>query len=194
VCSGQGILARFYDGTEVGEFVLAVKVNSAHGLPLPLAHRTAAAARIAASHPQWSVGQSRRWRPVAQDRGSNPALPSRWEIHHLDAWVRSATYATGSFTATIPTLAGGKMSHEGCWPVPTIGAGNQSFDAAYETPPARSGVPSHFRTSRVRGCPPRYVPAASAPNIAAYPAGRAGLPAKARCDRSSSLPCPVPSS
>jgi ParB-like chromosome segregation protein Spo0J len=50
----QEIQALFYDGTEADAFVLAVKVNRAHGLPLSLADRKAAAARIIASHPQWS--------------------------------------------------------------------------------------------------------------------------------------------
>lgn len=48
------IQARFYDGPEADAFVLAVKVNRAHGLPLSLADRKAAAARIITSHPQWS--------------------------------------------------------------------------------------------------------------------------------------------
>ncbi|HEY2577242.1 MAG TPA: ParB N-terminal domain-containing protein [Streptosporangiaceae bacterium] len=50
----QEIQARFYDGTAADAFVLAVKANRAHGLPLSLADRKAAAARIIASHPQWS--------------------------------------------------------------------------------------------------------------------------------------------
>lgn len=46
--------ARFFDGSEADAFVLAVRANIAHGLPLALADRTAAAARIVLSHPQWS--------------------------------------------------------------------------------------------------------------------------------------------
>lgn len=45
---------QFYDGDEADIFVLAVERNIAHGLPLSLADRTAAAARIINSHPQWS--------------------------------------------------------------------------------------------------------------------------------------------
>jgi hypothetical protein len=48
------IQAQFYDGTAADAFILAVKVNTAHGLPLSLADRKAAAARIITSHPQWS--------------------------------------------------------------------------------------------------------------------------------------------
>jgi ParB-like chromosome segregation protein Spo0J len=45
---------QFFDGDEKDAFVLAVQVNMAHGLPLSLADRTAAATRIIQSHPQWS--------------------------------------------------------------------------------------------------------------------------------------------
>jgi ParB-like chromosome segregation protein Spo0J len=50
----QEIPALFYDGTEADAFVLAVKVNRAHGLPLSLADRKAAAVRIIATHSRWS--------------------------------------------------------------------------------------------------------------------------------------------
>ncbi len=48
------IEARVYDGTEDDVFLLAVRMNIAHGLPLTRADRTTAAARIIQSHPQWS--------------------------------------------------------------------------------------------------------------------------------------------
>jgi hypothetical protein len=48
------IEARFFDGTEDDAFVLAVELNSGHGLPLSQADRGAAAARIVGSHPHWS--------------------------------------------------------------------------------------------------------------------------------------------
>lgn len=48
------ISARFFDGPEADAFVLAVETNITHGLPLSLADRKRAAARIVASHPQWS--------------------------------------------------------------------------------------------------------------------------------------------
>jgi ParB-like chromosome segregation protein Spo0J len=53
--SGQTeIEARFFDGDDADAFVVAVRSNTAHGLPLSLADRKAAAGRIIASHPQWS--------------------------------------------------------------------------------------------------------------------------------------------
>ncbi|MDH2428022.1 ParB/RepB/Spo0J family partition protein [Sphaerisporangium sp. TRM90804] len=48
------IRVRFFDGECDEAFVLAVETNMAHGLPLSLADREAAAARIVVSHPQWS--------------------------------------------------------------------------------------------------------------------------------------------
>jgi len=50
----QYIAARFFSGDEKDSFVLAVQSNIAHGLPLTLADRKAAADRIIQSHPQWS--------------------------------------------------------------------------------------------------------------------------------------------
>ncbi|MCC8251529.1 ParB/RepB/Spo0J family partition protein [Saccharothrix luteola] len=61
------IRVRFFDGDEHEAFVLAVKANTTHGLPLSLADRKTAAVRIMTSHPQWSdravavaVGLARR--------------------------------------------------------------------------------------------------------------------------------------
>ncbi|MFJ2647247.1 streptomycin biosynthesis protein [Streptomyces sp. NPDC087420] len=48
------IAARFFDGDEAAAFVLAVKLNVAHGLPLTLSDRKRAADRIIVTHPQWS--------------------------------------------------------------------------------------------------------------------------------------------
>ncbi|MFI1416136.1 ParB/RepB/Spo0J family partition protein [Streptomyces sp. NPDC020707] len=48
------IVARFFDGDETAAFVLAVRLNVRHGLPLALADRKRAAERIVASDPQWS--------------------------------------------------------------------------------------------------------------------------------------------
>lgn len=50
----QRIAVRFFDGDDGDAFVLAVRTNVTHGLPLSLADRKAAAARILMSHPHWS--------------------------------------------------------------------------------------------------------------------------------------------
>jgi hypothetical protein len=48
------ITVQFFSGDERDAFVVAVRANISHGLPLSLADRKAAAARIVESHPQWS--------------------------------------------------------------------------------------------------------------------------------------------
>lgn len=48
------IRIRLAEGTADDVFVLSVKLNSEHGLPLSLQDRTAAALRIFRSHPDWS--------------------------------------------------------------------------------------------------------------------------------------------
>jgi ParB-like chromosome segregation protein Spo0J len=48
------IAARFFDGDDAAAFVLSVKLNVTHGLPLALADRKRAAERIIVAHSQWS--------------------------------------------------------------------------------------------------------------------------------------------
>ncbi|WP_240798767.1 hypothetical protein [Streptomyces sp. H23] len=48
------IETTYFDGDEHYAFVLAVELNSAHGKPLSIEDRTAAAARIIAAFPGWS--------------------------------------------------------------------------------------------------------------------------------------------
>jgi ParB-like chromosome segregation protein Spo0J len=48
------IAAVFFDGDAKEAFVLAVKLNAMHGLPLTLAERKAAARQIFSLYPQWS--------------------------------------------------------------------------------------------------------------------------------------------
>ena len=48
------IKVRFVDGDEASTFVLAVRLNVTHGLPLALKDRKAAADRIISSYPRWS--------------------------------------------------------------------------------------------------------------------------------------------
>ncbi len=52
---GQRVIeAKIYRGDERDVFVLAVRLNVTHGLPLSSADRSTAAARIVLSHPHWS--------------------------------------------------------------------------------------------------------------------------------------------
>lgn len=50
----RNIDAYVYQGSERDAFVLAVKLNISHGLPLSRPDRAAAASRIVRSHPEWS--------------------------------------------------------------------------------------------------------------------------------------------
>jgi ParB-like chromosome segregation protein Spo0J len=54
MCGRREITVRFFEGDEKAAFLLAVQSNIAHGLPLTLADRTAAAVRIVVSYPHWS--------------------------------------------------------------------------------------------------------------------------------------------
>jgi len=53
-CGRRTIGVRFFDGDEAAAFVLAVTANAGHGLPLSLADRKRAAARIVGCYPRWS--------------------------------------------------------------------------------------------------------------------------------------------
>ncbi|MBY8885475.1 ParB/RepB/Spo0J family partition protein [Streptomyces sp. PTM05] len=50
----SAIAVRYFEGTEHDAFVLAVRLNATHGLPLSRGDRAAAATRILTTHPQWS--------------------------------------------------------------------------------------------------------------------------------------------
>ncbi|MFE4176743.1 ParB N-terminal domain-containing protein [Streptomyces sp. NPDC056909] len=80
------IPAHFYEGRDEDVFLLSVAVNMAHGLPLSLTDRTAAAERIFGFHPQWSdravalvAGISAKKASEIRDRlaGSAKAVPCR---------------------------------------------------------------------------------------------------------------------
>ena len=57
---------EYFDGSQEEAFALAVELNVTHGLPLSLADRKAAAARILAGRPQMS------YRVVAAMTGLSP--------------------------------------------------------------------------------------------------------------------------
>ncbi|MGV9293039.1 ParB/RepB/Spo0J family partition protein [Amycolatopsis sp. NPDC003676] len=50
----ETVAVRFFNGSADSAFVEAVRANVAHGLPLSLADREAAAVRILEAHPDWS--------------------------------------------------------------------------------------------------------------------------------------------
>ena len=55
ILKGQKMITvEFFEGTEDDAFVRSVQINTSHGLPLTLAERRAAAARIVSTHPELS--------------------------------------------------------------------------------------------------------------------------------------------
>jgi transposase-like protein len=94
------ISVRFFDGDEASCFVLAVRANIAHGLPLSLADRKAAAARIIALYPQWSdrmtasvTGLSHKTVGLIRNQatGENTQLPTRKGLDGRRRPVNTAT-------------------------------------------------------------------------------------------------------
>jgi ParB-like chromosome segregation protein Spo0J len=73
------IAVRFFDGDDSEAFVLAVRTNVTHGLPLSLADRKAAAERIVASHAHWSD------RMIAGIAGLSAATVARIRKAHPEA-------------------------------------------------------------------------------------------------------------
>lgn len=79
------IRVRFFDGDERDAFVVAVRANVIHGLPLSLHDRREAAARILMSHPQWSD----RW--VASITGLAPRTVGGIRERSVEHSLRSST-------------------------------------------------------------------------------------------------------
>jgi hypothetical protein len=80
------IEATFFEGSEDDAFIEAVRLNMAHGLPLTLADRKAAAVRILRTHAEWSD------RMIAGEIGLSPKTVgairrSTEELPHLTARV-----------------------------------------------------------------------------------------------------------
>ncbi|MDW5328858.1 ParB/RepB/Spo0J family partition protein [Plantactinospora sp. KLBMP9567] len=123
----ERIKAVFFDGDAEAAFVRAVEENNAHGLPLSLPDREAAAARIVASHPHWSD------RAIAAATG----LAAR-----TVAGIRSRGGA--------PAAGGGGPRGRARGPTPgwagTVGCGPST------SAPAGGGRPSSSEPTRTRRC------------------------------------------
>jgi hypothetical protein len=98
---------RFFDGTAEGAFVLAVKANIAHGLPLTFADRESAVIRIVGSHSHWSdrvIAAATGLGPrtvAAIRRRTNPASHPPGEIRiGLDGRARPLNGADGRRAAS----------------------------------------------------------------------------------------------
>jgi len=95
----------FFDGNEDDAFVLAVKSNVAHGLPLSYADREAAVARIVTSHPDWSdraIAATTGLAPgtVASVRGRMVGLPKETARIGRDGRIRPLDSSDGRLVAS----------------------------------------------------------------------------------------------
>jgi ParB-like nuclease domain len=178
------ISARVLDCDETTAFVLAVKANVTHGLPLSQSDRAAAAARIIAYHPHWSdravaaaTGLSDktvsriRARSTAEIPQSNTRLGRDGRLRPLDSGprrqqaaamindrpeiaLREVARATGLSTATVRDVR--QRIDRGEDPVPGRyrAAGNHASSTS--TVPRPTRAPNSTRTRRGEGSADRH--------------------------------------
>jgi ParB-like chromosome segregation protein Spo0J len=98
------IAALLFDGTDREAFVHAVRLNVTHGLPLSLAERKAAAARVLREYPEWSdrsiaavAGLSDK--TIGAIRRSNAEIPQAAERVARDGTVSRRSIAAGRLRA-----------------------------------------------------------------------------------------------
>ncbi|MFG3141792.1 ParB N-terminal domain-containing protein [Streptomyces sp. NPDC048211] len=152
------IEARFFDGTPEEAFVLAVESNTTHGLALTLADRTAAAARILITHPQWSdravaartglaaktVGALRRPLPP-QAAPPSPAAPSAEPAPAPTTAPAAPDTAPATAQAAHPGLPAAGQK-----PAPAADEAPAPVVVAAPVPPAPAGTARIGRDGRVR--------------------------------------------
>lgn len=98
------IEVEFFDGSEADAFVRAVEANIAHGLPLAMADRKAAALRIIRSHPDMSNREIARCvglsdKTVAMIRRSSADIPHSNVRKGADGRVRPLGASEGRLRA-----------------------------------------------------------------------------------------------
>lgn len=95
----------FFDGSDDDAFVMAVRSNIAHGLPLSFADREAAVARIISAHPDWSdraiaAATGLAAQTVAGVRGRMIGLPSTTARIGRDGRIRPLDSTDGRRVAS----------------------------------------------------------------------------------------------
>jgi ParB-like chromosome segregation protein Spo0J len=160
------IEVRYFDGSEEDAFVLSVRLNVAHGLPLSRADRNSAADRILRAHPNWSdravaaisglsdktVGSIRRRTSaefphlshrVGRDgriRPNDAAAARRramaYAEHRPDARPREIAEAAGISVTTARDVRG--RVREGLNPVPAVHSTMDGSEASAEVRPERA--------------------------------------------------------
>ncbi|MEU5839989.1 winged helix-turn-helix transcriptional regulator [Streptomyces diacarni] len=93
---------RYFYGDEAEAFVMAVKLNIQHGLPLTLSDRTAAAARIVTIRPEWSdravaaaTGLAAKTVAAVRRRSATADIPQSLTRIGRDGRVRPLSSAEG---------------------------------------------------------------------------------------------------
>jgi hypothetical protein len=172
------IAAWFFDGDSDSAFVLAVRSNVVHGLPLSLGERKAAASRIIASHPQWSdrmiasvaglasktvaalrptgdkqqlaarVGRDGRARPLDAGRGREAA--ARFIADHPGASLRQIAREAGVSRGTAADVRDRLRRGLSAVPEPGAGAG---IDRVPLDEQARDGGRARWQDSRKEAAP-----------------------------------------
>src|ERR1700761_789437 len=143
VLSGVAYIeALLFDGAEDEAFLLAVRLNVAHGLPLSRADRVAAAVRIIYSSPQWSDRAIARAAGLSDKTVASIRRRTSAEIPHLpdrigrDGRVRPVSPAAGrrlasDLIAKNPDAAISEIAtRAGISPVPQGTCGNACVTAS----------------------------------------------------------------
>ncbi|WP_159394926.1 ParB/RepB/Spo0J family partition protein [Streptomyces sp. 2323.1] len=136
---------RFFAGSVEDAFVEAVRANSAHGLPLTLADRKAAATRILRAHPAWSdrmiaglVGLSPKTVGVVRQRLTEDVPQSAARVGRDGRVRRMPAHTLPCEAARGP---GGEMGQH-CVPAAVAAESDRSAPAApAKRPHAASSIP-----------------------------------------------------
>lgn len=184
------IAVRFYDGDSADAFVLAVRQNISHGLPLSLADRTAAATRITRTHPHWSdraiaraSGLSPKTVAAIRRRSSGEIPPSNTRVGQdgrtrpLDA--TEGRRRAGHLIAAHPTMPLRQVAAEAGISLGTAHDVRERLRTGRSPAPARSSAPSDSHIPPAVAPAPR-APLAPAPAPALVPAPVPAGPAGTR--------------
>ncbi len=170
----EEIEAKIYHGTDDDAFLLAVRMNIAHGLPLTHADRTTAAVRIIRSHPQWSsrmiatatglsagtVGKL-RWRSTAHNAQSATRVGKDGRVRPIDS--AAGRRKAAELLAEKPTASIRAIAKEAEVSPSTVQGVRQRLRAGQDPVLERrkfKGCPATPRPPDV--CPPRGVPSDAA--------------------------------
>ncbi|MFC1436258.1 ParB/RepB/Spo0J family partition protein [Streptacidiphilus sp. N1-3] len=162
------IRARLFDGDDASAFVLAVRLNVRHGLPLSLADRKTAAGRILREQADWSnrkiasaVGLSPKTVATLREAAGRPGGPARIG---RDGRVRPVSAAAGRERAREVLLREPSSSLRAVSAVAGVSAGTVRDVRERLRQETGAVVPGPRRAAPVRGADvPRARPAVSGP-------------------------------